>query len=150
MTKFILDVHLGKLARLLRMLGFDCLFDSGFEDERIAELSVGEERVVLTRDRGLLLERVIFRGYWVENIEPTLQLVEVLDEFDLRSDVKPFTRCMECNGLLRVVPKEDVLSELPPKTRDYFDLFYQCEDCGHVYWEGSHYENMKEFIESLE
>jgi uncharacterized protein with PIN domain len=143
-TAFVLDVNLGKLARRLRMLGFDALYDNRYEDAEVADIAAAEGRIVLTRDRRLLFAKRITHGYWVRSTDPRRQVDEVLTRFDLRRQIRPFRRCMRCNGLLReVVPKAEVLDRLEPKTKLYYERFYQCGGCGKVYWEGSHIEDMR-------
>lgn len=144
--RFVLDVHLGKLARLLRMLGFDTLYRNDYSDPEIIYISLREKRIILTRDRALLKHRAITHGYWVRSTHPREQLQEVLHRFDLFSRIRPFHRCMVCNGLIEEVSKSEVLDQLEPKTRRYYDEFYRCTGCGKIYWKGSHYTGMVEYI----
>jgi uncharacterized protein with PIN domain len=148
-TAFILDGHLGKLARLLRMLGLDALYCQDSEDSEIVRLAAAEQRVILTRDRGLLKHAAVTHGYCVRSQEPLQQAREVLRRFDLHAQVKPFSRCVRCNGLLERVDKRAVLSRLPPRTILYYDDFYRCRRCDHVYWPGSHYQNMRATLAAL-
>ena len=141
--KFVLDVHLGKLAKKLRMLGFDTAYRNDYDDKTIADLASTENRIVLTRDAGLLKQKQIIWGYWLRSQMPELQLKEVVSRFKLEKKFAPFTRCLECNGQLEKVDKELVWEQLPPKTRLYFQEFYQCPQCKKVYWKGSHFERMK-------
>jgi hypothetical protein len=145
-TRFVVDVHLGKLARLLRMLGFDTAYRRDYSDADIVGISVGERRIVLTRDLGILKTKAVTRGYWVRSSRPKEQLREVVGRFDLASKVKSFDRCMVCNGALEQVEKKAVLDRLPQRTAMYYDEFYRCGGCGKVYWKGSHYERMKKSI----
>jgi hypothetical protein len=147
--RFVLDIHLGRLAAYLRMLGFDALYRNDFDDERLAELSHDEKRVLLTKDRGLLKRSVITHGYCVRAIEPRKQILEVLERFDLFGKAAPFSRCMHCNGLLAPVSKQDVLDQLLPETRSVYNEFSRCDQCLRVYWKGSHYERMRSFVENL-
>jgi len=139
---FVLDGHLGKLARWLRLLGFDAAYRNDFEDAEVADLSARQGRVVLTRDRRLLHRKAIERGYWVRSLRPDEQIAEVLRRFQLERAVRPFRRCLACNGLLRPVPKAEILDQLEPKTRRYYDDFRRCQSCGKIYWKGSHYDRM--------
>lgn len=145
-VRFVLDAHLGRLATYLRMLGFDALYESGFSDESLAEASARERRVLLTRDRELLKRKTITHGYFVRGTNPRAQLAEVLDRFDLYRHVRPFSRCLRCNLLLEAVQKEQVIERLPPKVCECFSEFWVCRGCGRVYWEGSHYEHMKQLV----
>lgn len=148
-TKFIADVHLGKLAGYLRLLGFDTSFDNSLGDNEIIDMSLSERRIILTRDRGLLKNKKVTHGYWIRENVPGLQLKEVVDRFDLRNTVSPFTRCMHCNSLLEEAEKDEVYNDLLPKTRDFFDKFMKCSQCNRIYWEGSHYEKMKKLISEV-
>lgn len=146
-ARFVLDVHLGRLARALRMLGFDTLYENDYSDKAIAQLAEAEERVVLTRDVGLLKQKTIQWGYWLRSQHLEEQLAEVINHFKLKTKLSPFTRCIACNGNIAEVPKADVVAQLPPKTKLYFNEIYQCDRCKRVYWKGSHYERMQRFIE---
>ncbi len=140
--KFVLDVHLGKLARIMRMLGFDAAYRNNYTDPEIVYCALREKRVILTRDAGLLKNRAIQYGYWVRSSQPEEQAREVILRFALAEQIKPFHRCMSCNARIDRVDKQEVLQELPPKTRRYFDEIYRCEGCRKLYWKGSHYQNM--------
>jgi uncharacterized protein with PIN domain len=147
--KFILDVHLGKLSKYLRLLGFDTSYNSGYDDNTIIRISVLDKRIILTHDRGLLKNSRVSRGYWVRSMDLEEQAKEIIRKFDLKSSMKPFTRCLECNGMLVDVEKEEVIKHLLPKTKTYFNKFRKCFDCGRIYWEGSHYESMTKFINKI-
>ncbi len=147
--RFILDVHLGKLAKYLRMLGFDTHYNNQYMDEEIAMQAYIENRVLLTRDVGLLKRRDVLRGYWLRNQQPKKQLEEIMLHFDLFNDIRPLTRCMKCNGEIRSVPKELVYDQLLEDTRMYFDHFYQCKNCGKIYWKGSHFDKMMDFVSEI-
>jgi uncharacterized protein with PIN domain/sulfur carrier protein ThiS len=147
--RFILDNHLGRLAVYLRMLGFDSLYRNDFQDEELAHLSSEQARILLTRDRRLLMRNLVTHGYWLRSKKPQEQLSEVVSRYDLSSRVVPFRYCIRCNGLLQPVEKEKVLDRLQPLTRRYFDDFRICADCGQIYWKGSHYERMQRLIEQV-
>lgn len=147
--RFILDVHLGKLTRSLRLCGFDSYFNKDLTDPEIIELSLSEKRVILTRDKEMLKNKMVDHGYWIRSKHPDEQIIEVLNRFDLKHEVKPFTRCMECNGLLDDAPKEKILDYLLPATSKYFQKFLKCSGCGRIYWEGSHYESMQRYLDSV-
>lgn len=147
--RFILDVHLGKLARLMRLAGFDCLYENDYNDHQIADISKSQERIVLTRDRRLLKFSSIVHGYWIRSHNPEDQLREVINRYSLHDLIDPFNRCLECNGKIEPVDKDSVIHCLEPKTILYFRDFYQCENCKKVYWKGSHYEYMQKFLEKL-
>jgi len=148
-TRFVLDIHLGRLANYLRMLGFDALYRNDYRDEELARVSHDEERILLTRDRNLLKRRAVEHGYCLRETRPRRQLLEVLERFDLLGSLAAFTRCLRCNGLLEPVAKERIAGRLLPETREHHQEFSQCASCGQVYWRGSHYRRMQQFIESL-
>ena len=145
----MLDVHLGKLAAYLRMLGFDTLYRSCFTDPELVRISSGQKRILLTRDRELLKHSAISRGYFVNETDSRKQVAEIVHEFQLADLFRPFTRCMACNGPLRSAPKNEVLHLLPPRTAQFYDEFQRCRDCGRVYWKGSHHARMLRWIEEL-
>ena len=148
-ARFILDNHLGRLATYLRMMGFDTLYRNDYQDQQLAELCQMEDRLLLTRDQHLLMRSAIRRGYLVRAKIPRQQLVEVLDRFGLVEFVRPFKRCLRCNGTLQPIPKQDVLDRLQPLTKLYYDEFHICPDCNQVYWKGSHYERMLRLVEGV-
>jgi len=147
--RFVLDTHLGKLAAHLRMLGFDSLYGHDCRDEELAQISAGEQRTLLSRDRGLLKRSLVTRGYVVRAAEPREQLVEVLRRFNLSGSVVPFRRCLDCNSLLQVVSKDLISHRLPPETRKHYNEFHICSGCNRLYWKGSHYQRMASLIERM-
>lgn len=149
-NKFVLDVHLGKLAKTLRMLGFDTLYQNDYSDKAIATIAESQHRIVLTRDIGLLKHKAIKRGYWLRSQHLEQQLAEVIRYFKLKQILQPFIRCLECNDNLITVTKEEVWDKLPPKTKQYFNNFYLCPTCKRVYWQGSHYDRMLQLVERIQ
>lgn len=147
--RFLLDVHLGQLATYLRLLGFDALYRNDFEDEALAALAAETGRVLLTRDRRLLMRKQITYGFCLHTRDPEEQVQAVLRRFQLQEEINPWRRCLRCNGELQAVSKETVLHRLEPKTRRYYDEFHRCQDCGNVYWKGSHYPRMRRFIDRV-
>lgn len=147
--RFVLDVHLGRLARGLRMLGFDARWRSDADDAELAALSAAEHRILLTRDRGLLRRKAVSHGYCVRAIEPRRQLSEVVHRLDLVRSIAPFRRCLRCNELLAAVPKEEVADRLPPRVRERHVSFRRCGVCGRIYWAGSHRSRMDRLIAEL-
>lgn len=146
---FVVDIHLGKLVKYLRMLGFDALYDTNSSDSELALISSSEKRILLTRDRGLLMRRLVDYGHFVRQTQPLKQLQEVIQWLDLKPLIKPFYRCMRCNGLLTEVNKNEIEDRLLAKTKLYYHEFKQCTDCKHVYWKGSHYQRMQRLIEKV-
>jgi uncharacterized protein with PIN domain len=147
--KFILDVHLGRLAKYMRLCGLDTLYYKHLADPEIVKISVKEYRIIITRDRNLLKNKAVTHGYWIRSLLPAEQFKEVLQRFDLKRIIKPFTRCLECNGVLTDVKKEDIIDHLLPKTKEYYSEFKKCPVCGRIYWEGSHFQRMKGFFDEI-
>jgi uncharacterized protein len=144
--RFVLDVHLGRLASYLRLLGFDTRYSTDCDDVALAALSRDERRTLLTCDRGLLKRRLVTHGYCVRSSDPREQVREVLRRFDLYRLATPFTRCARCNGVLEPVAKESVDHRLPPRISQELDDFRMCSACGQVYWRGSHYDRLQALI----
>lgn len=144
--KFIADVHLGKLARYLRMLGIDTLYNNHYSKDDLVLVSLKERRAILTRDRNLLKRNEITHGYWIRNDDPVEQVREVIERFDLINSLREFSRCMECNAVLEKIEKSQIEKELPAKVRLYQNEFYRCPECKRIYWKGTHYDKMKVLI----
>jgi uncharacterized protein len=147
--KFVLDVHLGRLAGYLRMLGFDTLYSNHASDAELVRISAEQGRILLTRDRGVLKHSAVTRGYWLRETNSHHQAEEVVRRFDLARYLRPLTRCMVCNRVLSKVSKSEVQGRVPIKVLEWCDEFEQCPGCGRVYWEGSHYRRMRLWIEQL-
>ena len=147
--RFVADGHLGKLARYLRFLGFDTLYSPDLDDDELARISASEGRVLLTRDRGLLRRSMVERGYCVRDDDPGRQLEEVVRRFDLARIAQPLQRCPRCNGEMVEVEKSRILDRLEPKTRRYYDRFFQCQECEQIYWPGSHHERITTFLQDM-
>ena len=145
--RFIADAQLGKLARHLRMAGFDVLYDPRADDAEIVRRANASRRTILTRDKGLLRRRDVERGYFVRCDAADAQLGEVLGALQLEGAMRPFTRCRECNEVLQEMPREALPSDVPPAVRTLYDAFKRCARCGRIYWAGSHYARMSGLIE---
>jgi uncharacterized protein with PIN domain len=145
--RFVADAHLGKLARHLRLAGFDCLWSPDWDDDALVAAAVAEDRVVLTRDKGILRRRAVTRGRFVRAVESEAQLAEVVRAFGLRAQLQPFSRCRECNVPLEDVAKSAVEASLPEKVRALYTRFKRCAGCGRVYWEGTHFERLRGVLE---
>lgn len=149
-ARFVLDSHLGRLAAYLRMFGFDAAYRNDFEDEALASISAVQDRILLTRDRRLLMRKIVRYGYCLRSLDPVEQLVEVLRRYDLLARAAPFKRCLRCNTPLDPVEKSVILERLQPLTQKYFEEFHICPNCGQIYWKGSHYEHMQSLIDRLQ
>jgi hypothetical protein len=145
-TRFIADVHLGTLARYLRLLGFDTVWERDLSDENIIDRSVREKRIILTRDRGILRHGRVSHGYWLRTTDPLRQLDEVVRALDLSGAMQPYTRCMECNGAIREANPTEVAGEVPRGVLEHHREFSKCDDCGRVYWAGSHQQRLDAIV----
>ena len=141
-TRFVLGASLGKLARYLRMLGFDTTWERDLDDEEIVEIALDERRIILTRDVGILKQGRVTHGYWLRNTRPERQLPEVVRALQLERQARPFTRCLDCNGLLEPAAREAIADRVEKAILARFDRFWHCLDCGKAYWRGSHYRRM--------
>lgn len=146
--RFVLDCHLGRLAKYLRILGFDTHYDAQAGDRELADAAAAG-RFLLTRDRSLLMRRQVEQGALVRGDDPRAQLVWLADKLGLWGAAAPLRRCLRCNALLEPARREAVWERIPPKTRLWCREFAQCSGCGQLYWQGSHYDRMTEWIRSL-
>ncbi len=147
--RFVLDVHLGKLCKYLRMLGFDTVYRNDLDDVEIVDISRHENRIILTRDLGILKNGQVTHGYWLRSQDPRKQLREVIRRFDLQNQIRPFFRCTVCNGFVEKVDKNEVAHLLRENTRNCFKDFFRCTNCKKIYWEGSHFDSMQAFISRI-
>ncbi|GJG96014.1 Mut7-C ubiquitin/RNAse domain-containing protein [Cupriavidus pauculus] len=147
--RFVADAHLGGLAHLLRMTGFDTLYDNHFEDSEIARIAAAEQRVVLTRDRELLKRREITHGCYVRAIKSSLQAREIFARLDLARSARPFALCLTCNVPLHRIDKADAEGHVPDGVFERHERFVTCPRCHRVFWEGSHWKRMRELIDEL-
>ena len=145
---FVVDVHLNRLASLLRLCGFDALVLQ--EDRDIADAAVREGRVVLTRDVVLLKRGAVQRGRWVRHTDPEEQLVEVLDWFALVDQMNPFSRCLRCNTPIVSVAAGTIGEDVPARIRAAFREFWRCPGCARIFWRGSHYARLSALIERVQ
>jgi len=148
-TRFVADSHLGGLAHMLRMMGFDTLYDNHFQDDEIVAIAEQDGRIVLTRDRELLKRRSITHGCYVHALKSEPQLREIVERLDLARSAKPFTLCLHCNAPLHSIDKASVFDRLPPKVQANYGRFSACDSCHRVFWEGSHWRNMRRVLDDL-
>lgn len=147
--RFVADAHLGGLAHMLRMMGFDTLYDNNFHDDELVDIVQREGRILLSRDRELLKRRGVTHGCYLHAQKPEPQLREIVERLDLAGQARPFSRCLHCNALLRPIPKDNVMDRLPPRVQENYEIFSTCEECGRVYWEGSHWRNMRRILDGV-
>lgn len=147
--RFVADAHLRGLARLLRMAGFDTLYDNNFDDSEIAIIAARQGRIVLSRDRDLLKRRSITHGCFLHAQKPAQQLRELFERLDLARSAQPFTLCLHCNTRLQAIDKVLVLQRIPPKTREFYDNFSTCDVCYRVFWQGSHWQRMRALLDDI-
>jgi len=158
---FISDVHLGTLSRRLRILGFYTEYQNHADDDFLARRAVDRGLILLTRDRQLLMRKIVQRGMYVKNTQPFDQVREVVSRLDLYTKMKPFSRCVSCNGLLRplnedmnsregIADRERFESQVPPGVREWCTIYRVCTECGKVYWKGSHLNRLNQLLDQLE
>lgn len=148
--RFLVDINVGRLAGLLRMVGFDAENIDGKSTSRaIVSKAIREDRILLTRNKDLLKHRELVYGRLVRNQDPDYQLREIINLYALENLLQPFTRCISCNGLLEDVEKEDIIDRLLPLTKKYFNHFRICTDCHKIYWQGSHHDKMTDKLETI-
>jgi hypothetical protein len=149
-TTFVADGHLGTLARNLRLLGFDIAYEQNANDRQLLDLMTRENRALLTRDRRLLMHAIVQHGYCPRSQNAEEQTFEVVRRFKLSELMAPFTRCLRCNARLQRVAKADIIEQLEPLTKIYYERFRRCHGCGQVYWAGSHFGKLKKRIEAIQ
>jgi len=147
--RFFADAQLGRLTRYLRLLGFDTLYENRIDDADLVQKATAGQRIILSRDRALLMRRDVSHGCHIRNDNPMEQLAQVIRRCDLSRVSRPFTRCMECNGPIEAVSKQDVAATLEPETLACFEAFWRCGDCGQIYWKGSHYERLQRLVTAV-
>ncbi|HEY3370237.1 MAG TPA: Mut7-C RNAse domain-containing protein [Prolixibacteraceae bacterium] len=145
--RFICDVHLGRLCRYLRMLGWDTLYSNHYDPKEMIELSLQEKRILLSRSIQIIRHKELTHAWWVRSANPLEQLKDLVNKLDLSKLINPLTRCLNCNYELAAVDKSEILQDLEQRTSTYYTEFFKCPNCHHIYWKGSHYENMLKFID---
>jgi len=147
--KYFADAPLGKLVRLMRLLGLDVHYDRKITGLEFLETALKEKRILITRNRQLLMPNKVTHGYCIHSNAPYQQIKEVVRRFDLKQQLKPYTRCSICNSKLKKVAKKGIINLLEPLTKKYYDNFNHCPECGKIYWRGSHYQSLNKLIESF-
>jgi uncharacterized protein with PIN domain len=146
-SRFVADVHLGTLARNLRLLGFDTIWERDLGDETIIDIAVRDRRIILTRDKGILKNGRVTHGYWLRGTDPSEQLGEVIDALDLADCIDAYTRCMECNGVLESIRRSEAAGSVPLQVFLVHREFKRCASCGRTYWRGSHLRRLDRVVE---
>jgi uncharacterized protein with PIN domain len=147
--RFVADVHLGKLARYLRLFGFDTLYYNDFNARGLIEVSCRQARVLLTRSSRLLKHQDITRAILVRDADPGIQLKSIFQRLDLYAEARPFSRCLCCNGLIETIPNQKVAHRLPSRIRAGNQAFFSCSSCNRVYWKGTHFKQISRLIEEM-
>ncbi|OVE78011.1 hypothetical protein BVX99_00905 [bacterium F16] len=148
--RFVADVHLGKLVRYLRMLGFDCYYQEPWDDDILAQVAAQQRRIMLSRDVGLLKRKCVEHGIFLRSDRPAEQAKQILRELNASRFVKTSTRCTACNGMMRNVDKSTVLEDVPEATAKIYDEFYRCQDCLKVYWKGAHFARLGQILSDIQ
>ncbi len=146
---FAVDCNVAKCVKYLRMLGFSVYFENDIADGKLARVAAEQERIVLTRDKRLLMRKIIARGRYVRAVRAEEQLKELVAFFNLKEHMRPFTRCMVCDTPLREAEKAAVLDRLPPKVAAGYEEFKYCDKCDKVYWKGTHFKRMFALLKRL-
>ena len=146
---FIADINLGHMVKYLRLLGFDLYYDPGLSDREIIDISKTESRIILTQSRKLLKFKEVTHAIFIRPGTTPEQIRQIIDDLDIKDYIKPFSRCLRCNNLLKIVQKEKVSDRIPPKTKEYCDDYVQCPSCDKIYWKGTHFINMKKVVSQI-
>jgi uncharacterized protein with PIN domain len=151
--KFIVDNNVGKLAKWLRMMGYDTLFFNGSDDSRMVATALAEGRVILTKDTQIMKRRVVTSGrlkaILIKSDKPELQMHQVIDTLKLDCQFKPFTICLECNQPLEERSKEAVKDRVPPYVFQTQRQYMECPACHRIYWRGTHWQAMTQRLKNL-
>ena len=147
--KFIADAMLGRLARWLRILGYDVLYESSISDDDLIAGAIYEHRIILTMDRKLIERESAKNSLLINSPSYKEQLKQVITHYNIDYKSGIFTRCLVCNGLLEPIGKEKIKDNVPPyvyTTQDEFDI---CQQCGRIYWSGTHRAKMLGMLDEI-
>ena len=148
-TKFIADINLGHIVKYMRILGFDVCFDPLLSHLHIIQISSKENRIVLTKSKNLLKFKDITHGIFIRPGTTEEQVRGIIDFLDIKDNVKPFSRCLRCNSLLKHISKESIDDRIPPKTKVFCDEYSYCKSCDKIYRKGTHFTKMKRVIDRI-
>ena len=147
--RFIADVHLGKLARMMRLIGIDTIYNQSYMSAELAIISKAEERILLTRNATLVKMPTLIT-YYIDSNDWVVQLKDVVVHYALQNYLAPLSRCIQCNGLIKTVPKENIINDILPKTALYYKEFWQCDSCYKIYWKGAHFARIERLIKQVQ
>jgi len=151
--KFFADNNVGKLAKWLRMMGYDTLFFNGSDDSSMIAIALAEGRVILTRDTQIMRRRVVTSGQLkailIQGDEPEQQMCQVIDSLNLDCQFRPFTICLECNQPLLPRSREQVKDLVPPYVFQTQVQYVECPTCHRIYWRGTHWQAMTKKLEKF-
>ena len=147
--KFIADSHLGKLARYLRIFGFDTIYEKKIGAEKIIEIALKEKRTILTRSVSLLKNKKITHGYFIRSENPVEQIKQVIRQSDLYKLINPFTICPVCNGQLIETQKNEIINIIPAQTALHHNQFKKCKSCQKIYWQGTHWNKINSLLHEI-
>ena len=148
-TKFVADNNLGDIVKYLRVLGFDVYYDTSLSQREIIEISKKEKRIILTKSKGLLKFKEVTHGLYIYPGNAEEQVKRIVDFLDIKNSAKPFSRCLHCNSLLKIISKEKIAHRIPPKTKAHCDEYTYCKYCDKIFWKGTHFTNMKKVIDKI-
>ena len=148
-TKFIADIHLGDIVKYMRALGFDVCFDPSLSTRKIIEISKQKSRIILTKSRQLLKFKEVTHAIFIHPGTTAEQIKRILDYLDIKDSLKPFSRCLCCNSVLKSVSKESIEERIPPKTKEFCDQYTYCKFCDKIYWKGTHFIKMNKAIDHI-
>ena len=147
--KFIVDCMLGKLAKWLKILGIDAVFFSKIEDSELLVLAEKEGRILLSRDNALLEKSHDIQTLFIKSEDWNNQIEQVLEESELWQDIRPYSRCLECNVELKDLPKDRARNLVTPFVYEKADAFAICPSCGRIFWKGTHHQDMQIKVNEL-
>ena len=148
-TRFVADTNIGDIVRIMRLLGFDVVFDAGMSNREIIDISNRGKRIILTKSKRLLKLKEVTHGVFIRPGTRAEQVKGIMDRLDIKDQAKPFSRCLLCNGLLKRIGKEDVVNRIPEKTKACCDVYSVCESCDRLYWNGTHVMRMKKVVDQI-
>ena len=148
-TKFMADIHLGDIVKYMRALGFDVYFNPSLSSRKLIEISKRENRVILTKSRKLLKFKEVTHAIFIRPGTTAEQIKRILDCLDIKDSIKPFSRCLRCNNIVKNISKDSIEDRIPPKTKALCDQYTYCKFCDKIYWKGTHFIKMNKAIDQI-